>query len=65
MDRLPAEIIFLRTQLVARAEEQIVDPHGVDTSSLDRRFHDMGGENRRLGIVERAAIGAADRGTRG
>ncbi len=41
MDRQPAEIIALRAELVADAEEQIIDPRRIDAGAIERGIDDM------------------------
>ncbi len=65
MDGQAAEIVALRVPVIADAEIDVVDASRIDPCPFDRRIDDMRREDRRLGVVEGAAIGLADPGARG
>ena len=53
-------ISALGAPLIAYPPEDVVDPRRIDPGTLDRSVHHMRGKDRRLGRVERAAIGLAN-----
>ena len=62
---LPRHVEALRALLQRRAHHHVVDLGRRDAGALHRLGDDVAAERLRLGVVERAAIGAADRRARG
>ena len=57
---LAREVEALRALLQRRAHHDVLDLRRIDPGTLDRLRDDMATERLALGVVERAAIGAAD-----
>ena len=62
---LPRHVEALRALLQRGAHHHVVDLGGGDAGALHCRGDDMAAQGLRLGVVERAAIGAPDRRARG
>ena len=65
VNRQAAKVVALGVPVIAAAEIEIIDPRRIDPGAVECSVHDMGGQDRRFGVVERAAIGLADAGAGG
>ncbi len=63
--RLAGDVVAGRALLQRGAEHDVLDLARIDAGAAHRLGNDVAGQHLRLGVVEGAAIGLADRGPRG